>query len=136
MRPFIAEEGKELNDGMRRELVHRYPPDAVREAMLNALVHRDWTRSIEVEIVSYSDRLEVTSPGTLQNSMSVEKMLAGQRSPRNPIIVEIMRDYGYVDARGMGVRRKIVPLTRDYSGRDVQFDLTDDFLKLVIPARR
>ena len=68
--------------------------------------------------------------------MSVEKMLAGQRSPRNPIIVEIMRDYGYVDARGMGVRRKIVPLTRDYSGRDVQFDLTDDFLKLVIPARR
>ena len=68
--------------------------------------------------------------------MTIEKMLAGQRSPRNPIIVEIMRDYGYVDARGMGVRRKIVPLTRDYAGKDAEFELTDDYLRVAIPARR
>lgn len=78
----------------------------------------------------------MTSPGALQNSMTIEKMLAGQRSPRNPIIVEIMRDYGYVDARGMGVRRKIVPLTRDYAGKDAGFDLTDDYLRVVIPSRQ
>ena len=135
MRPFISEEGGEINEGLRRESTYRYPFDAVREALLNAFVHRDWTRSIEVEVVNYSDRLEVTSPGALQNSMTIEKMLAGQRSPRNPIIVEIMRDYGYVDARGMGVRRKIVPLTRDYAGKDVEFVLTDDYLNLSIPAR-
>jgi len=46
-----------------------------------------------------------------------------------------MRDYGYVDARGMGVRRKIVPLTRDYSGQEARFELTDDELRVVIPAR-
>ncbi|NKJ47218.1 transcriptional regulator [Burkholderia sp. SG-MS1] len=136
MRPFISEEGREINDGLRRESTYRYPSDAVREAILNALVHRDWTRSMEVEVVNYSDRLEVTSPGALQNSMTIEKMLAGQRSPRNPIIVEIMRDYGYVDARGMGVRRKIMPLTRGYAGRDAEFVLTDDYLNLSIPARR
>ncbi|MBK7663266.1 MAG: putative DNA binding domain-containing protein [Sterolibacteriaceae bacterium] len=136
MRPFISEEGGEINEGLRRESTHRYPFDAVREALLNALVHRDWTRSIEVEVVNYADRLEVTSPGALQNSMTIEKMLAGQRSPRNPIIVEIMRDYGYVDARGMGVRRKIVPLTRDYSGKDAGFESTDDYLRVVIPSRQ
>lgn len=136
MRPFISEEGGEINEGLRRELSYRYPFDAIREALLNALVHRDWTRSIDVEVVNYSDRLEVTSPGALQNSMTIAKMLAGQRSPRNPIIVEIMRDYGYVDARGMGVRRKIVPLTRDYAGKDAAFELTDDFLRVVIPARQ
>lgn len=136
MRPFISEEGSEISDGLRRETTYRYSSDAVREALLNAFVHRDWTRSIEVEVVNYSDRLEVTSPGALQNSMTIEKMLAGQRSPRNPIIVEIMRDYGYVDARGMGVRRKIVPLTRDYAGKDAVFDLTDDSLRVVIPARQ
>lgn len=136
MRPFISEEGSEINEGLRRESSYRYPFDAVREALLNALVHRDWTRSIEVEVVNYSDRLEVTSPGSLQNSMTIEKMLAGQRSPRNPIIVEIMRDYGYVDARGMGVRRKIVPLTRDYAGKDAGFELTDDYLRVVIPSRQ
>lgn len=136
MRPFISEEGAELNEGLRREATYFYPLDAVREAILNAFVHRDWTRSIEVEVVNYSDRLEVISPGSLQNSMTIEKMLAGQRSPRNPIIVEIMRDYGYVDSRGMGVRRKIVPLTRDYAGKDARFDLTDDYLRVVIPSRR
>lgn len=135
MRPFISEEGSASNEGLRRETTYRYPLDAVREALLNAFVHRDWTCSIAVEVVNYSDRLEVTSPGALQNSMTIEKMLAGQRSPRNPIIVEIMRDYGYVDMRGMGVRRKIVPLTRDYAGKDAGFDLTDDYLRVVIPAR-
>ena len=136
MRPFISEQGGEIDDGLRRESTYRYPFDAIREAILNAFVHRDWTRSIEIEVVNYSDRLEVTSPSTLQNSMTVEKMLAGQRSPRNPIIVEIMRDYGYVDARGMGVRRKIVPLTKEYAGKDVDFVLTDDYLNLLIPARQ
>lgn len=136
MRPFISLEGAESNAGLSRTSNYFYPLDAVREAILNAFVHRDWTRSIEVEVINYADRLEVTSPGALQNSMTVEKMLAGQRSPRNPIIVEIMRDYGYVDARGMGVRRKIVPLTRDFSGKDAGFDLTDDYLRVVIPARQ
>jgi len=136
MRPFISEEGSAINEGLRRESSDRYAFDAVREALLNALVHRDWTRSLEVEVVNYADRLEVTSPGALQNSMTIEKMLAGQRSPRNPIIVEIMRDYGYVDARGMGVRRKIVPLTREYAGKEAVFDLTDDYLRVVIPARQ
>ena len=135
MRPFISEEGSVINEGMRRDSVYRYPLDAVREAILNAFVHRDWTRSSEVEVVNYSNRLEIISPGTLQNSMTIEKMLAGQRSARNPIIVEIMRDYGYVDSRGMGVRRKIVPLTRDFAGKDAAFDLTDDSLRVVIPAR-
>jgi len=135
MRPFISEESNASSEGLRRERVYRYPLDALRETILNALVHRDWTRSLEVEVVNYANRLEVVSPGTLQNSMTIEKMLAGQRSPRNPIIVEIMRDYGYVDMRGMGVRRKIVPLTREYTGRDAQFDLTEDHLRVVIPAR-
>lgn len=136
MHPFISEERSEIHGGLRRELNCRYPSDAVREALLNAFVHRDWTRSLEVEVANYADRLEVTSPGALQNSMTIEKMLAGQRSPRNSIIVEIMRDYGYVDARGMGVRRKIVPLTRTYSGKDAGFELTDDYLRVVIPSRQ
>ena len=135
MRPFISEESSEINEYLRRDSLYRYSLDAVREAILNAFVHRDWTRSSEVEVVNYANRLEVISPGTLQNSMTIEKMLAGQRSARNPIIVEIMRDYGYVDSRGMGVRRKIVPLTRNFSGKDAAFDLTDDYLRVVIPSR-
>jgi predicted HTH transcriptional regulator len=54
----------------------------------------------------------------------------------NPIIVEVLRDYGYVDARGMGVRRKIVPLIREYTGCEASFDATDDFLRTTLPAKR
>lgn len=57
-----------------------------------------------------------------------------QRSPRNPIIVEVLRDYGYVDARGMGVRNKIVPLVREASGAEPGFEArTEDHLRVVLP---
>ena len=83
-------------------------------------------------MVSYSDRLEMISPGALPNSMTIEKMKAGQRLPRNTIIVDVLRGYGYVDARGMGVRTKIVPLTRALTGKDPEFLATDDYLKTIL----
>lgn len=132
-RPFITEEASGLDADLRRNRRWHYPPEAVREAVINALAHRDWTRNAEVEVVCYSDRLEVSSPGSLPNAMTVEKMLAGQRSARNSIIVGVLRDYGYVDARGMGVRRKIVPLVREASGEEPRFDAEDDFLTVVLP---
>lgn len=134
MRPFVEVHSDALQDGLRRHIGLRFAAEAVREAMVNALVHRDWTRPVEVEIVNYADRLEVTSPGALQNSMTIEKMLAGQRSARNPVIMDVMRDYGYVEQRGMGVRRKIVPLTRDFTGRDATFEATDDYVRVTLPA--
>ena len=135
VQPFVSRESAELAEHLRRERRWEYPPDALREAVVNAIAHRDWTRPLEVEVVRYHDRLTVTSPGGLQNSMTVAKMLAGQRSPRNPLIVEVLRDYGYVDARGMGVRRKIVPLIRAFSGADARFEPTDEYLRVVLPAR-
>lgn len=134
MRPFVEVHSDALQDGLRRHTGLRFAAEAVREAMVNALVHRDWTRPLEVEIVNYADRLEVTSPGALQNSMTIEKMLAGQRSARNPIIMEVMRDYGYVEQRGMGVRRKIVPLTREFTGQDALFEATEDFVRVTLPS--
>lgn len=131
--PLVSEEGEDLGDGLRRERIWHYPPEALREGIVNALAHRDWTRTLEVELVAYSDRLEIFSPGALQNSMTVEKMLAGQRSPRNTTIVGVLRDYGYVDARGMGVRNKIIPLVREASGEEPGFEATEDHVRVVLP---
>ncbi len=134
IQPFVSIEGDTLVDGLRRQRVWRYPAAALREAFINALAHRDWTRALDVEVVAYSDRLEVMSPGALQNAMTIEKMLAGQRSPRNPLIVEVLRDHGYVDARGMGVRNKIVPLVREASGSEPRFEATEDYVRVSLPA--
>jgi ATP-dependent DNA helicase RecG len=130
--PFVSNEAADIDENFRRERQWHYPREAIREAVINALVHRDWTRSVDIEIDVYSDRLEIISPGAMQNSMTIDKMLAGQRSPRNSLLVEVLRDYGYVDARGMGVRTKIVPLMRHHSGKEPFFEATDDYLKTVL----
>lgn len=136
MRPFISEEPSELGDSLRRERNWLYPVEALREAIVNAVTHRDWTRYEEIEITRYANRLDVLSPGALQNSMTVEKMVAGQRSPRNSLIVEVLRDYGYVDARGMGVRNKIIPLLLEQNETEPEFIATEDYLRLVMYIRQ
>lgn len=135
LHPFITEEADSINEHMVREKKWHYPWEALREAVVNALVHRDWTRSIDIEICNFSDRIEIKSPGKLQNSMTVKKMIAGQRSPRNSLIAEIMKDFEYADLRGMGVRTKLIPLMRLHNGCDPIFEATEDYLKVTLPRR-
>ncbi len=130
--PFVSEESADIDSNMRRERLWYYPWEALRETVINALAHRDWTIAVDIELSIYSDRLEVISPGKLQNAMTIEKMIAGQRSPRNPLIMDILRDYAYVDARGMGVRTKIIPLMKKFNENDPVFELTDDYLKTTL----
>ena len=132
MRPFVSEEADEVDESMRRARRWHYPPDALREGIVNALTHRDWTRYAEIEVVRYADRIEITSPGALQNGMTVEKMVAGQRVPRNLLVSETLRDYRYSDARGMGVRNKIIPSMRARNGVDPEFEATEDHLRLTL----
>jgi len=133
--PFLCQELPELDSGFKRGTEWFYPMEAIRELVVNALAHRDWTRSVDIEIGIYSNRLEVISPGALQNAMTIEKMVAGQRSPRNTIIMEVLRDYGYVDFRGMGVRTKIIPLMKQHNHAEPIFELTEDYLKTILPAK-
>ena len=96
-----------------------YPESVVREAVVNALVHRDYSiTGTDIMLAIFSDRLEITSPGRLPNTITTDGMKAGARYARNQTLVNIMRDYGYVDARGMGVRNKIIPGMRDHNGTE------------------
>ena len=88
MRPFVSEETGQVAESMRREQRWYYPLEALREGVVNALTHRDWTRYEGIEVIRYADRIEILSPGVLQNGISVEKMIAGQRVPRNLLISE------------------------------------------------
>lgn len=104
---------------MRRVDRWEYPEVVVREAVLNALVHRDYSiAGTDVMLAIYSDRLEVQSPGRLPNTVTTDGMRSGVRYARNQTLVNVMRDYGYVDARGMGVRNKIIPGMRAHNGTE------------------
>lgn len=132
MQPFVTEGSAAADESRSRSRSWHYPPAAVREAILNALVHRDWTRFEEVQVVRYADRLEILSPGALHGSMTVEKMIGGRRLPRNPMIARVLQRYGNVDSCRMGVRDKIVPPVTELSGRAPVFRATEDDFRVTM----
>jgi ATP-dependent DNA helicase RecG len=98
-----------LEDGARRVERSVYPDDAVRETIVNALIHRDYLlSSSDIELSVYDDRLEVVSPGRLPNGITPDRMRTGCRAARNQLLKDIMRDYGYLEHMGMGVPRKMM----------------------------
>lgn len=106
-------------EGLRRIDRWEFPEDVVRETIVNALVHRDYSiAGADISLTIYADRLEVESPGRLPNTVTVEKMKAGSRYARNQTLVGVMRDYSYMDARGMGVRSKIIPGMLEHNGTE------------------
>jgi ATP-dependent DNA helicase RecG len=71
-----------------------YPPEVLREAVVNALIHRDYLlSSTDIELAIYSDRLEIISPGRLPNGITPERMRTGCRAARNQLLKDVMRDY-------------------------------------------
>ena len=105
-------------EGARRRRKRAFPLDAVREAVVNAVAHRDYAREgTDIEVSLYCDRLEVISPGRLPNGVTVEKMKEGVvRVARNELIKEILRDYRYIEHHGMGVRNRIIESMRHHNG--------------------
>ncbi len=114
-----------LADGARRQERWSYPEEAIREAIVNAVVHRDYLLSgTTVELSIYEDRLEVISPGRLPNGITPQRMISGCRSARNQLLKDVMRDYGYLEHMGMGVPRKIVKEMHKHNGTSP--DLIED----------
>ena len=129
LQPHISTEGLE---GMQRQRHWAYPVEAIRELLINAFAHRDWTRQNDVRLTVYSDRLEVYTPGALPNGITIDKIKAGQQTPRNTNIVRILRDYKFMDDRGMGIRRKVIPLMLKQTGREPEFEATEDYFKVTL----
>ncbi|HVB59008.1 MAG TPA: ATP-binding protein [Candidatus Acidoferrales bacterium] len=105
-----------LENGRRIEKP-TYPPEVLREAVVNALIHRDYLlTSTDIELAVYSDRLEIISPGRLPNGITPERMRTGCRAARNQLLKDVMRDYRYLEHMGMGVPRKIIIGMMEHNG--------------------
>ena len=95
-------------DTGEREDIPQYPMDAVREAVLNALVHRDYsthTEGMPIQLILYSDRLEITNPGGLYGRLTVDQLGNAQPDTRNPVLVTAMEFMGKTENRYSGIPR-------------------------------
>jgi ATP-dependent DNA helicase RecG len=98
--------GAKVN-GLEREELTEYPPFAVREALVNAVCHRDYrVTGRRIEIRMYSDRLEVISPGGLPGYITLDNLVEEHFS-RNPRIVNGLFQWGYIEELGLGIDRMI-----------------------------
>lgn len=88
-----------------RELI---PEEAYREAVANALIHREWDVNAQVRISMYDDRIEIVSPGGLLNGITEEEYTSGRLSMlRNPILSNVFYRLGIVEIFGTGIPRII-----------------------------
>jgi ATP-dependent DNA helicase RecG len=89
--------------GLRREELHEYPRPALRECLVNAVAHRDYSiRGSRIIVSMFEDRIEFNSPGPLPWPVTVENILEQQYS-RNPRIVRVLFEMGYIEEIGMGL---------------------------------
>ncbi|MDZ7363758.1 MAG: putative DNA binding domain-containing protein [candidate division KSB1 bacterium] len=88
----------------QRRDVREYDLAAVREAVANAVAHRDYSANEPIQIRLFDDRLEIQSPGPLPSELTIERILAGGVTrARNPILAQILLAHGYMERAGFGI---------------------------------
>jgi len=93
--------------GLERVERVEYPREAVREAIVNAVAHRDYAmRGQEIRVFMFADRIEVYSPGKLPGPMTVDN-IRDERFSRNETIVQVLSDMGFIERLGYGIDRMI-----------------------------
>ena len=96
--------------GLRHEETDEYPAEAVRELLVNAVAHRDYNQQGDnVHLFIFADRIEVHSPGGLPGPVTLENLLEARFS-RNPILVQVLSDLGFIERLGYGLDRVVTSM--------------------------
>ena len=103
-------------------------PIALREAIINAFVHNDYTKEIAPKFEVFNDRIEITSVGSLPDGLSQSEFFEGYSIPRNKELMRVFKDLDLVEQLGSGVPRIL-----EYYGKDC-FHFSDNFLRMTFPS--
>lgn len=96
--------------GFTREEVTEYPLAVAREAVVNAVGHRDYgLRGDSIRLLMFSDRMEIYSPGRLPGHVTLDNLLY-ERFSRNEVIVQVLSDLGFIERLGYGIDRMIAAM--------------------------
>ncbi len=93
--------------GLEREEIPEYPISVVREAIVNAVAHRDYSiRGDNIRVLMFSDRMEVYSPGRLPGHVTLDNLVE-ERYSRNEAVVQVLSEMGFIERLGYGIDRMI-----------------------------
>ena len=117
--------------GLERVEHYSYPQEALREGLLNALVHRDYAFSGSIIININESQIEFISLGGLLPGLSAEDIMNGISQPRNPKLAEVFHRLHLIESYGTGIRR-IYALYKDCC-RKPEIIVTPNTFKLILP---
>lgn len=110
-----------------------YPEEAIREAVINAFAHRDYSLPADIRIEFFDDRLEIHSPGPIFGGLSIEDIMDGSNARRNPTIVHVLDKIDYMENFGSGIRR-IYSLYSDFKKKP-KITATENSFKITLYNR-
>lgn len=116
--------------GVQREEVYEYPESVIREAIVNAVAHRDYFSNDSIQIYVFENRIEITNPGSLPQGLP-EELFGTISVQRNPIIYRFLRDMGYVEGLGTGIPRMKNEM-RNSGLYDPDFKFTESFFRVIL----
>ncbi len=91
------------SESAQAPVTYEIPRDVIAEGIVNAVVHRDYTSNASVQVMLFADRVEITNPGRLPESLTFESLRHSHASiPRNPLIAEPMYLTQYIERMGTG----------------------------------
>ncbi|MCI5057858.1 MAG: putative DNA binding domain-containing protein [Flavobacteriales bacterium] len=112
-----------------RQQTNLWNPIALREAIINAFVHNDYTNEITPKFEIFADRIEITSAGGLPEGLSKQEFFEGFSVPRNKELMRIFKDLELVEQLGSGIPRIL-----EHYGKE-SFSFSDNFLRMTFVAK-
>lgn len=107
----------------RAPATYELPPDAIDEAIINAIAHRDYHSNASVEVRLFADRLEIWNPGALPGTLTLDDLRRAHPSvPNNPLIAESLYLTRYIEKVGSGTER-MIELCREAALPEPDFEL-------------
>lgn len=128
---FISKYNKKRSviEGRVRKDFMEYPEPVIREALLNALIHRSYSTDDPILVSMFADRLSIMSPGGMNRTYSEEDLKIGVSSLRNKNLAAIFFRLGHIESHGSGIPR----IFNFYNGlRKPQFDITPNLFRITL----
>ncbi len=120
-------------DGLYRTDTRDYPEEVLREALMNSLVHRDYSFSASTLVSVYDDRIEFVSVGGLPTGIALEDIMLGLSVCRNPKLAAVFYRLKLIEAYGTGIPK----IMKAYAGTGLEpkFEVTSNAFKITLPNR-
>jgi len=125
-------ESKIVMEGLRRMEMNQYPLDAIREALINAIVHRDYSiHNSDIIIRLFDSKLELTNPGGLLEGVNIEQLKKGEHHSvrRNPSICLMFDNLGFMEQSGNGIKT-IINATRKFGLKEPEISADKNYFTI------